>query len=379
MTATTPTVTEQPPTGKPDTAAAERASAFVGLTRVMWLGFVRDRGALFFTMIMPLMFLLLFGALFKSAGAAHVTIGQVGQVQVLDSVQGDDRTELAKTVTITKFDDEQTPLEKVRKGNLDALVEQGPNGQVVVRFSAGDKVKAGVVQAIIDNLVQGANQKASGKPPAFTLAPSQVEDNSLKPIQYLTPGLLGWAIASGAMYGASFTLINWRTKRVLRRLRLAPVSVGAVVGARVGVSVLVALGQTAIFLVVATMPFFGLKLTGQWWLIVPLVLCATIAFMSIGLVTGAVAKTEEAANGINQMIILPMSFLGGAFFPLDGAPGWLQDVSKVLPLRYLVTSSQSVLSRGGGLMDALPSMGGLLLFSAVLCAIAWRFFSWDDA
>jgi ABC-2 type transport system permease protein len=51
----------------------------------------------------------------------------------------------------------------------------------------------------------------------------------------------------------------------------------------------------------------------------------------------------------------------------------------VLPLRYLVTSSQSVLSRGGGLMDALPSMGGLLLFSAVLCAIAWRFFSWDDA
>ncbi|MFD9128957.1 ABC transporter permease [Kitasatospora sp. NPDC059571] len=378
MTATTPTATERPPADRPEPGGTERASSFVGLSRAMWLGFVRDRGALFFTLVMPLMFLLLFGALFKNAGTAHVTIGQVGQVQILDAVQGDARTELQKSVTITKYDDERTPLDKVRKGKLDALVEQGPDGKVVLRISAGDQVKAGAVQAVVNSLVQGANQQASGKPPAFTMVTEQVEDKSLKSIQFLTPGLLGWAIASGAMYGASFTLISWRTKRVLRRLRLAPVSIGAVVGARVAVSVLVALGQTAIFLVVATMPFFGLKLTGQWWLVIPLVLCATIAFMSIGLVTGALAKTEEAANGINQMIILPMSFLGGAFFPLDGSPGWLQTVSKVLPLRYLVTSSQSVLSRGGGVMDALPAMGGLLAFSAVLCVIAWRFFNWDD-
>jgi ABC-2 type transport system permease protein len=49
-----------------------------------------------------------------------------------------------------------------------------------------------------------------------------------------------------------------------------------------------------------------------------------------------------------------------------------------MPLRYLVTGSESVLSRGGGVMDVLPTMGGMLLFGAVITAIAWRFFSWDD-
>jgi ABC-2 type transport system permease protein len=157
------------------------------------------------------------------------------------------------------------------------------------------------------------------------------------------------------------------------------VSTAAVVLARVTVSVGVALAQTAIFLVVATMPFFGLKLTHDWWLVVPLVVAATLAFMSIGLVTGAVAKTEEAANGINQIIVLPMSFLGGAFIPIDNAPKWLQDVSHVMPLRYLVTAAQSVLTKGGGVMDVLPAMGGLLAFAVVLTVIASRFFRWDDA
>ncbi len=373
----TPSMTAPPTTAAP--VEKERVSTFLSITRVMLTGFTRDRTALFFTLAMPLIFLLLFGVLTKNAGTSHVKIAEVGQVTVLDSMPGDARTELAKSVTITKYDDESAALQKVKKGDLDGLVEQGPNGQVVLRFSAADQVKAGAVQTIVDSVVQHANQVASGKAPTFTLAPSQVEDNSLKAIQYLTPGLLGYAVSAGAVFGTSLTLVNWRKRRVLRRLRLAPVSIGSVVAARIAVSVVVAFVQTAIFLLVATTPFFGLKLTGNWWLVLPLVLVATIAFMSIGLLTGAIAKTEEAANGINQIIVLPMSFLGGAFIPLDNAPGWLQTVSHALPLRYLVTAAQSVLTKGGGVMDVLPAMGGLLAFAAVFTAISWRFFSWDDA
>ncbi|GAA2742837.1 MULTISPECIES: ABC transporter permease [Kitasatospora] len=370
------------PAAAPEQPEQERVSAFGGLSRVMLLGFVRDRGALFFTLIMPLMFLLLFGALYKSGGTPHVKIAEVGQVQLLDTaeaaLQGQPNNPLA-ALEITKYTDESAALEKVKKGELDGLVEQGTDGRVVVRYSQGDQVKASTVQGIMNGLVQAANQQAAGTKPPFSMDLGQVEDKALKPIQYLTPGLLGYAVAMGAVYGASFTLVSWRKKRVLRRLRLTPVSTGTIVAARVGVSVLVALAQTGLFLAVATMPFFGLKLTGNWWLVLPLVVCATIAFMSIGLVTGAVAKSEEAANGINQMLILPMSFLGGAFIPLDFAPGWLQTVSHALPLRYLIVSAKSVLSQGGGLMDVLPSMGGLLAFAAVMALIASRFFNWDDA
>ncbi|MFF1796054.1 ABC transporter permease [Kitasatospora sp. NPDC058263] len=364
------------PAGQPE---RERVSAFASLSRVMVVAFLRDRTAVFFVILFPLMFLLLFGTLLKGATSPHAKVAQVGAVQVLDSVQGDGRAALEKVLTISRRDDEAAALEKVRKGDLDAMIKEGPDGKVVLRFSAADQVRAGSVQGIVNSVVQQANQAASGKPAAFVLDSGQVEDNSLKPIQFLTPGLLGWAVATGAVFGASLTLVSWRKKQVLRRLRLAPVSAGSIVASRIAVSVLTALVQTAVFLVVATMPFFGLKLTGDWWLIIPLVVCATIAFMSIGLLAGSLAKTEEAANGISQIIVLPMSFLSGSFFPTDDMPTWLKAVSEALPLKHLVTAAQSVLSRGGGVMDALPTMGGLLAFAAVLTAIAWRFFRWEDA
>ncbi|WP_083976260.1 ABC transporter permease [Kitasatospora azatica] len=357
----------------------ERASAFASLSRVMFVAFLRDRTALFFMLALPLMFLLLFGFLFKGATSPHVKVAQVGPVAALDSIKGDERKGLEQVLTISQIGDEATALQKVRKGDLDGLVEQGPNGQIVVRYSASDQVRAGGLQAVLQSVVQTANQRATGQPPAWTVAASQVEDQTMKPIQYLTPGLLGWAVATGAIFSASLSLVSWRKKRLLRRLRLAPVSIGSIVGSRVLVTTVVALVQTAIFLLVATTPVFGLKLTGNWWLVIPLVVCATLAFMSIGLVTGAIAKTEEAANGINQVIILPMSFLSGAFFPLDGSPAWLRQLSHVFPLRYLVTSAQSVLSRGGGVLDALPAMTGLLAFALVLTGIAWRLFSWEEA
>ncbi|MER6300394.1 ABC transporter permease [Kitasatospora sp. NPDC001539] len=356
----------------------ERVSAFWSLSRAMLLGMKRDRTATFFILLFPLVFLVFFGSVTKGSSTPHAKVAQVGAVALFDSIQGDERAGLDKVLTITRTDDEAATLEKVRKGDFDALIKQGPDGKVELRYTAADQVRAGALQGIINSVVQEANQRATHQPPAYVVDAQQVEDKALKPIQFLTPGLLGWAVATGAVFGAALTLVNWRKSKVLRRLRLAPISAGTVVSSRILVSLLTAFLQTAVFLVVAT-SFFGLKLTGDWWLVLPLVACATLAFMSIGLLAGSVAKTEEAANGISQVIVLPMSFLSGSFFPMDGAPGWLQTVSKVMPLHYLVDTAQSVLTRGGGVMDALPTMGGLLLFAAVLTGVAWRLFKWEDA
>ncbi|MFH9354488.1 ABC transporter permease [Kitasatospora sp. NPDC017646] len=381
MTTTTSTEPKVPaPRGGSAGAAdgRERVSAFWSLSRAMLLGMKRDRTATFFILLFPLVFLVFFGSVTKGSSSPHAKVAQVGAVKLFDSMQGEARTELDKVLTITRTDDEAGTLEKVRKGDFDAMIEQGPDGKLELRYTAADQVRAGALQGIVDSVVQGANQAATGKPPAYVVDAQQVEDKSLKPIQYLTPGLLGWAVATGAVFGAALTLVGWRKSKVLRRLRLAPISAGTVVSSRIVVSLLTAFLQTTVFLVVAT-SFFGLKLTGNWWLVLPLVACATLAFMSIGLLAGSVAKTEEAANGISQLIVLPMSFLSGSFFPLDGAPGWLKTVSQVMPLKHLVSAAQSVLTRGGGVMDALPTMGGLLLFAAVFTGIAWKLFKWEDA
>jgi hypothetical protein len=63
------------------------------------------------------------------------------------------------------------------------------------------------------------------------------------------------------------------------------------------------------------------------------------------LVLTALARTQQAASSIANLIILPMAFLGGAFIPLDFAPSWMRQVSYLMPLRYLVTGTQDVMAR----------------------------------
>jgi ABC-2 type transport system permease protein len=349
------------------------------LSRAMALGFFRDRTAMFFTILFPLMFLVLFGGIFKDQGSSPSTVAQIGSVPLIDQIPADQRGDLEKVLTITSAASRDQALEDVRKGDVDAAVEQ--SGQnIIVHFSAADQVKAAVVQGQFNALVQSGNLAAAGvTTPAYRLTSQQVEDESLQVIQYFTPGLLAWAVATGAMFGAALTLVTWRQKRILRRLRLSPVNTATIATARVGVSIAIAFVQAAIFIGVGLLPFFGLQLSGYWWMAIPLVALGTLAFLSLGLLAGAFAKTAEAAGAIANIIVLPMAFLSGAFFPLEGAPQWLQTVSQAMPMRHLVDAMLDVMVRGQPPGAVLPQIGILAAFTAVVSVIAVALFKWDDA
>jgi ABC-2 type transport system permease protein len=304
-----------------------------------------------------------------------MSVVEVGRVALLDQARAQS-PQVRSIISVTRSGDLPDALDAVRKGTYDAAVQE-TGRTLVVRYSIADQTTAAFVQSFFTSLVQQADATVGGKS-AFQLSASQVENKSLKPIQYLAPGLLGWAIASGGAFGAAITLVSWRENKLLRRLRLAPVSTASVVLARVVVSLVVALIQLAVFIAIATLPYFGLKLSAYWWMAIPVVACGTLAFLSIGLLVGSFARTQQAATAIANMIILPMAFLGGAFIPLNYAPAWIRDVSYVMPLRYLVIGMQDVMARGEGPASALPAIGILLALTAVLTLIAVRVFRWDD-
>jgi ABC-2 type transport system permease protein len=342
----------------------------------MLKGFFRDKMAVFFAVIFPLMFLALFGGLLGGSGGSKIDVEQVGNVSVLDDAPKEVRAYLKESLDIHHTTNEKAAIHKVRKGDADAMITQRGD-TLVVRFSQADQVKAATVQGTFQGIVQSANIAVTGQQPKYALKADQVEDDSLSTIQFFTPGLMGWAIASGATFGAATNLVVWRKNGLLRRLRLAPVPTWAVVLARIAVSVAIAAVQAAIFIGVG-MGLFGLQMTGSWPMIIPLLTAGTLSFMAIGLLAGAVAKSEEAAVGIANFVVLPMAFLSGSFFPLDGAPGWVTAVSQVLPLKHLNEGMLDTMVRGEGPSSALMPIVILLGFAVVVSGVASRVFRWDD-
>ena len=120
-----------------------RGRAFKALSLAIVKGFVRDKTSVFFALIFPLMFLVLFGGLFADPTQSKVDMIQVGDVAVVDDLPDGAKEAFDETFEVEHSDDLDDALSKVRKGDADVAIEmQGDT--LVAHYTQTDQVKAAV-------------------------------------------------------------------------------------------------------------------------------------------------------------------------------------------------------------------------------------------
>jgi ABC-2 type transport system permease protein len=196
-------------------------------------------------------------------------------------------------------------------------------------------------------------------------------------IDYTAPGVMAWAVGNAALFGVAYTLMRWRGSDLLRLIRLTPTPLSVVLVSRFLPAVAIALVQAVFFLGIAALPAFGLHIAATAPLALPVLLAGVTAFFALGALVGTHAGSSEAIAAIANCIMLPMAFLSGTFYPISESPKWMQDVSRALPLRYLIDGIAAPLSGHGTLGGVLVATGVLLAFAAVFCALAARTFRWS--
>ncbi|MBH0247470.1 ABC transporter permease, partial [Streptomyces cavourensis] len=183
---------------------------------------------------------------------------------------------------------------------------------------------------------------------------------------------------NAAVFGVGFVLMQWRRDDILRLIRMTPTPVSAVLASRYVLALGIGAVQAVLFVAVALLPSFGLQLDGRWPLAVPVLVLGITAFLALGVIVGSYAKTPEAVAAVANCLMIPMAFLSGSFFPLDAMPGWMQSLSRVLPLRYLNDGVSGALTGGGSLSDIGVACAVLAGFALVLGAVALKTFRWSD-
>lgn len=151
---------------------------------------------------------------------------------------------------------------------------------------------------------------------------------------FMYPGIL----ATSAMFTAVFAAVSivWdREFGFLREMLVAPVRRASIILGKALGGALVATLQSIVILVLA--PVVGVSLTP----VLALVILGEIFLLSftltaLGLVVVARIQQIQTVMGIMQMVVLPLSFLSGALYPITGLPGWLTFLVKINPVTYVV-------------------------------------------
>ncbi|MCA9784293.1 MAG: ABC transporter permease, partial [Candidatus Cloacimonetes bacterium] len=166
-----------------------------------------------------------------------------------------------------------------------------------------------------------------------------------------------WAlIACAASFGVA--MVGERRNGLTARLEHAPLGAFELLASRALAALLSMLLISVLLFAVAAL-VFGLR-PASWGLLVLAVFQSSLCFVGLSLCFSLLGKSEQAASGIGWGIMSLLAMLGGGMIPLIFMPGWMQTLSRISPVRWVVVSLEGAIWRGFSLAEMLVP-GAVLL------------------
>jgi ABC-2 type transport system permease protein len=164
-------------------------------------------------------------------------------------------------------------------------------------------------------------------------------------VQFMYPGIIAQAVLTTSLF-AGVSIVSDREVGFLREILVAPLSRTGIVLGKAGGSATVALLQVLALLVIA--PLVDVPLDVATVLVlVPTVVVLSVVLSGLGILIGSFARSQQGFQLFMQMLVFPMIFLAGVFFPVDSVPLWMEVASKINPVTYGVDAIRQVFLGAG--------------------------------
>jgi ABC-2 type transport system permease protein len=341
-----------------------RGSALLELTRVRLLEVVREPEALFWMFVFPVIMAIALGIAFPSRTTDTVIVGIVdgptaaATVKALGTVPG----VATRTLTTGEIDT------AVRRASVQIVVEPGP--PPTYRYDPA-RAESRLARRIVDDVLQ----RAGGRRDAWTAREEAVASPGSRYIDWLVPGLLGMTIMQTGLWGVGFSIVQSRTRKLLKRLVATPMRRSQYLLAQILARMVFLVVEAGVLLAFGRFAF-DVPMRGSWLLITMTILVGALSFAGIGLLAASRAKTVEGLSGMLNLFILPMWILSGVFFASSNFPDALQPFIRALPLTALNDALRAVMLEGASARLILSELALLSVWGLGSFGLALRLFRW---
>lgn len=351
--------------------------------------YFRDRVAIFFTIAFPLIFLVIFGGIFGRNGNSSISIALFNDSQSQISRQLVAQLKSDKIFKIKPGIKNLSQAEQqISKNQIDAALvlppsfgvvqnHKFPTGQITEYYDENNAQVGQALGSILDGITAGINSKivATSQVP-FTVKSQLTNQPGLTTFDYTFSGLLGFTIIGLGIFGPVNTFPELKKQGVLRRLHVSPIRVWQYFLANVISNSIIGLLSVAIMFV-AAVEFFGFHMNGNYLTLAAIVVIGIWTIFGIGLAIGGWAKNQNQAAPLANIIVFPLMFLTGVFFPTYLMPTWLQNISTYLPLTPIINGIRMVITEHASLITIDHQLGLIAIWAVIIYAIAFRIFRWE--
>jgi len=341
-----------------------RDRAIVQLTLARMREFYREPEAIFWVFGFPLVLAFALGIAFRNRGPGTLTVG-IASGTGDSSLAAAVATEPGLRPTIL---DSGEARQRLRTGSIALLVV--PGAPIVYRYDS-TRTESRLARLTAD----AAIQRARGRTDPTLVADDRVTAPGSRYIDFLIPGLLGMNLMGSGLWGVGFSVVQARTKGLLKRFMATPMRRGdfllSYMLSRLAFLVLEVAGLVGFGWVL-----FDVGVRGSLLTLAFLSMLGAFSFGGLGLLVASRAKTIEAVSGLMNLVMLPMWILSGTFFSYARFPETVQPFVRVLPLTALNDALRAVMIDGAPLFHLGAPMAIVAGWGLVSFAVALRIFRW---
>ena len=342
---------------------------FAAMYRARSMEFFRDRGTLIWNILLPVLLVFGFAFAFGGNGQSLFKVGVIGKPNPSLSFMQIKQIQFIPYNTNTA--DQQAVLQKLRQHKLDMVLDFKDHSYYINKDSSQGPVLKRLLLAGATGTAVGAPK---GSQPVFR--ERQVSGAPIRYVDWVVPGIIGMNMMFSSLFGVGFVIVRYRKNGVLKRLKATPVSAVNFITAQ-ALSRLSIVVVTSAVVYIGTDIFLHFMMHGSYLNLLLLTALATFCMITLGLVFAARLKSEELANGLMNLITLPMVIFSGVFFSLEGSPKILQKIALAFPLTHFVNGARDIMLNGASFIQVLPEYLILAAFSAVFLFIASILFRWE--
>ena len=374
----------------------------------------RAKMLLVFFIMMPLLFMTMFGFIYPPTVQVNPYSGQIpspypnlnlamiqqdtGQIARNVEAQFIQIAEAQEIFRVDQITDYSTARNGIVKGQLSGIVvipsgfsaaiQSDSQATIQVTVDQTNPTVAAAVQSEVAEIfgaiegqisTQYLQQNLNPVNPTFVLQPISITSIPLIPgvptsFEYLAPSFMALTVITGALNGVSTAISREKEQGTMDGLLVAPIPRQSVILGKIVAQTTRGLIQGFLILGLS-MLLFGVVIYGSPVTMLLVMVLGVASFIGVGIIMTSLAPEQETAQMMTTLLQFPMMFLSGILFPINQLPVAVQYIGKAFPLYYAADALRKVVILNASLNIIMPDLLVLLAYSVVTMAIAVPIFN----
>ena len=362
-----------------------QSKALWAITRASFLAIFSNPASLVFSLLFPIIFILIFGAF----GSGSIPVQKIAIRPGSDTSNAlFDSIRASRFVQLIRSADTASTRDDLVKGKITGilLIKERPDSSRQKKYLVhlqSSSASGNSLYLFLQSLESMVNKiEISGMAPSekqYAIQPEIIEGKKYRQIDFVLPGQVGFSILFATLFGIAFTFFTLREQLVLKRFYASPVR---------RINILVGIGISRLFfqlvnvVVLILFGYFFLHFTlqhGMATFIEMVIMSLVMLFflMGVGLIISSTAKTDSSIPLLINLFGFPQMLLSGTFFPVTVFPPWLQEICYWLPLTQFNNAMRKISFEGLHLFDTWKEIGIIGVWMTLAYLVLVRVIRWE--